>query len=137
MVTTESLNNYGVSAGLKGIQPDWWFISLSIIAMLSFLFFVMSLFILAHNTQIKGTSLLSKGQDIKESAIYYDKIIKNEKNSMRSYCCGLIKTRVSKVDAQDSDNIESKQQEYNVKYQDLEQLLADFHKAQAVLNRQL
>jgi hypothetical protein len=56
---------------------------------------------------------------------------------MRSYCCGLIKTRVSKVDAQDSDNIESKQQEYNVKYQDLEQLLADFHKAQAVLNRQL
>ena len=116
MVTTESLNNFGVEAGDKGIQPDWWFISLSFIAIMSFLFLVMGLFILAHNTGIKGTALFSKGHDIKESAIYYDKIIKNEKSSLRSYCCGLIKTRVSKVDAHESDNIQENKQEYAVKY---------------------
>jgi hypothetical protein len=143
MVTKESLASYGVQSGDKGIQPDWWFISLSMIAILSFLFLIMGLFLRAHNSQIKGTKLMDKNTHTKSASIYYDKIMKDEKNSYKSVCCGLFKYRVSKVgnkndDSSDSSDIDqSKKIEYAVKYKDLELLLADFNRAQEVLNRQL
>lgn len=48
MVTKETLSAFGVKSQEKGIQPDWWFISFTIVAILAFLFFALTLFILAH-----------------------------------------------------------------------------------------
>lgn len=48
MVTPESLNNFGVVAKEKGIQPDWVFISLSLLGIYSFLFMVLAIFIRAQ-----------------------------------------------------------------------------------------
>lgn len=103
----------------------------------------MGLFLRAHNSQIKGTALTAKDTHTKEAAIYYDKIMKDEKATRRTYCCGLLSYRVSKVgnkndDSSDSSDLDqTKKTEYAVKYKDLELLLADFNRAQEVLNRQL
>ena len=75
MVTTETLSSFGVKSREKGIQPDWWFISYVLIAILMFLFMVMGLFITAHNSNIKDSDLFTKDRDTRESAIYYDKTI--------------------------------------------------------------
>jgi hypothetical protein len=69
--------------------------------------------------------------------------MKAEKNSYKSCCCGLYKYRVTKVNhkndssSDSSDLDQTKKIEYAVKYKDLEKLLADFNRAQEVLNRQL
>lgn len=93
MVTKESLSNMGVQSDEKGIQPDWWFISYSLTGIGMFLFFVMGLFILAYNSNIKGTKLLAKEANTIDSAIYYDKLSKNDKDQYKSYCCGLVRLK--------------------------------------------
>jgi organic radical activating enzyme len=60
----------------------------------------------------------------------------------RFICCGLCKIKRSKVASKDgesssSSDDEKKKHEYAVKYKDLEILLADFNRAQEVLNKQL
>ena len=104
----------------------------------------MGLFIIAHNAQIKGTSLFAaRSRDDKSSSIYYDKVEKAEREQYRSYCLGLCKRKIGKVDNKNSsddssdENPSQKKHEYNVKYKDLEKLLSDFHRAQDVLNKQL
>ena len=102
------------------------------IAILSFLFLVMGLFLRSHNSQIKGTTLIAAATNTKDSAIYYDKINKTEKAATKSYCCGLYKRRVAPKKDNDSDSSDLDQTnktEYSVKYKDLEVLLADFNRA--------
>lgn len=67
---------------------------------------VMALFLRSHNAQIKGTSLFAP-VNTKESEIYYDKIMKSEKNSYNRYCCGLLKIRKSKVDKKENGSSDS------------------------------
>jgi len=111
---------------------------------MSFLFLVMGLFLRAHTSQIKGTQITPVTEDSKSSAIYYDRIIKDEKAATKHYCCGLIRFRTTnKVDkkgeqsSDSSDLDQTKRTEYSVKYKDLEILLSDFNRAQEVLNKQL
>lgn len=143
MVTKESLANMGVQSAEKGVQPDWWFISYSMFWILFFLFIVMGVFVLAYNSNIKGTKLLAKSGSTLDSSLYYDKIAKSDDLQYKSYCCGLVRVKKSKVSANNetssssSDDEQKKKIEYAVKYKDLEVLLADFHRAQEVLNKQL
>jgi len=57
MVTTEKLASFGVVAGEKGIQPDWVFISLSLVGIFSFLVIGLGLFSRAKSSLEKGTRL--------------------------------------------------------------------------------
>jgi len=74
MVTAESLSSFGVQQQEKGVKPDWVFISLSMLGIFSFVLIILGLFILAQKALVKQTQLLQKNQDMRDSAIYYDKI---------------------------------------------------------------
>jgi hypothetical protein len=76
---------------------------------------------------------------VKDSAIYYDRLAQEHNAQYRTICCGLWKVKKTRVlqDTSSDSSDHDKKHEYSVKYADLEQLLADFNRAQEVLNRQL
>jgi hypothetical protein len=138
MVTPEALNNFGVQAQDKGIQPDWVFISLSLLGLFSFLLIVLTLFIRAQMALVKGNKLFERNPDVRDTAIYYDKLATENNAQYKTYCCGMFKLKKKKVDVDSSDSSDAeKKKDYQLRYKDLEFLLGDFNRAQDTLNRQL
>lgn len=98
MVTTEKLSSFGVVAGDKGVQPNWAFISLSLIGIFSFLVIGLGLFSRAKSSLEKGTRLFQSDGDIRDSAIYYKELAAKDNKKYTYKCCGLWRSRISKVD---------------------------------------
>lgn len=109
------------------------------IGIFAFLMIILALFIRAQRSLIKGSKLLERDADVKDSAIYYDRLAQEHNAQYRTICCGLWKVKKTRVlqDTSSDSSDHDKKHEYSVKYADLEQLLADFNRAQEVLNRQL
>lgn len=140
MVTTEKLASFGVTAKEKGIQPNWVFISLSLVGIFCFLVIGLGLLSRAKGALEKGTRLFQSDADVRDSAIYYKELANKDNKKYNYYCCGLWRTKKSKVDqdaSTSSSDDEKKKHEYSLKYRDLETLLLDFNRAQEVLNKQL
>jgi len=57
----------------------------------------------------------------------------------RTFCCGIIRLQRNRVESDGSSSSadERKKSKYNIKYNDLEQLLVQFNNAQDTLNKQL
>ena len=108
MVTPETLSSFGIQAQEKGIQPDALFISLSMLGILSFIFILLTVFMRAKKAMIKGTNLFEQDADIRDSAVYYDKLADENKKKYRTYCCGLIKLKKNKVDSDSSSSDDDK-----------------------------
>lgn len=131
MVTKEKLSSFGVTAADKGIQPDWLFISLSVIGIFSFLVIGLGLFSKAKSTLEKGTALFQTESDSRDSAIYYKELAEKDNKKYKYKCCGLWKVKIAKVAGENSSSSddEKKKHEYAVKYTDLENLMSDFGRA--------
>ena len=143
MVTQESLDSLGIKAADKKIQPNWWFIVLSFVAILAFVFLVLALFIQAHNSNIKDSPSIFSHAKNANSSIYYDKIEEELKanNDKKSWLCACRKKKVEdkkeSSSSSTSSSDEAEKHEYAVKYKDLESLLSRFDSAQEILRRQL
>jgi hypothetical protein len=100
------------------------------LGILSFIFILLTVFIKAKKSMIKGTNLFEQDADVRNSAIYYDKLTESEHKKYRVICCGMLRLKRNKIDSDSSSSgDEKKKGEYDVKYKDLEQLLKDFNKA--------
>ena len=53
MVTKEALDAIGIKSSEKEIQPDWWFITLSFLMIMVFVFLVIGMFLHTHNMKIQ------------------------------------------------------------------------------------
>ena len=88
MVTQKALDSLGIKASDKKIQPNWWFIVISFVAILAFVFLVLALFIQAHNSNVKDSPSIFSHASNANSSIYYGKIEEEfaEKNKKTWIC---------------------------------------------------
>lgn len=83
---------------------------------------ILALFIRAQRSLIKGSKLLERDADVKDSAIYYDRLAQEHNAQYRTICCGLWKVKKTRVlqDTSSDSSDHDKKHEYSVKYADLE-----------------
>ena len=131
MVTQKSLDSLGIKASDKKIQPNWWFIVISFVAILAFVFLVLALFIQAHNSNVKDSPSIFSNASNANSSIYYDKIEEEfaAKNRKTWLCCRKKKVGEKESSSSSSSSDEAEKHEYAVKYKDLESLLSRFDSA--------
>jgi hypothetical protein len=138
--TKESLANIGIKSEEKVVEPDWWFISLSFVFILVFVYGAIGLFIYTYNQGLKETELLQREVVGSKQSIYYDKIAEIEDGDIDRSCFGLIKTRrnrryqQNKIDAEEAEGEgpqfkDRTKHEYAVNYGDMEKLLKEFNDA--------
>jgi hypothetical protein len=92
------------------------------LGILSFIFILLATFLKAQKAMIKGTDLFEKDADVRDSAIYYKNLADDDSKQYNNYCCGLFRSKKSKVnaDSSSSSDDEKKKHEYSVKYKDLD-----------------
>lgn len=132
MVTKESLAEIGVKAYDKQIVPNWWFIILSFVLINTLIYAIVGLFIWSYNLSQNQGRLSTK--EASSNTLYYDKLREHdEENQTKGFWC--CRKKDNKVDREEP--VEKKQHEFAVSYKDMENLLDEFHKCQAILKKQL